>query len=134
MIKNNKPIIAPDFDGLWVSSCVITFPTAGSIDRTLKPYNGVDVLNRELDTKTTPIPAGEVDTILSQMESWLQEHFNNPYSVTVVQVDAPYPDKPVVAYVGFQQGNGTIPDCYALFKEDVKFAELFVQVMNLLSA
>ena len=133
MIPNTNPITAPDFNGLWVSSCVINFPAPGCIQRTLKPYNGADVLNREVDTKATSIPAGAVDLVLTQMAEWLQTHFGNTSPVSLVQVDAPYPDRPVVAYVYFQSGNGTIPDCFALAATDSEFENIFVQAMNLVA-
>jgi len=137
MIPNPNPVSAAPFAGMWVTSCILVFPTPGRLLYAMKPYNGSDLLaaggierSIELAARIS-VQDQTLDATLAGLELELHRVSEKDTPLLALEVIAPYPDKPVVAIARFADGSSfTIDDCFARAGEDPTFAAVFMGVMG----
>lgn len=142
MILNPTPVTPQVFNGMWITSLVISLPTAtntkGALVCRMQQYDGTHLLaTGNPPPLVIPVLAARrastlaIDTMLTELEAVLKPMVGSEGKLQIIDVHASDPAKPVSAAIVFtDKKSKRIQDCYALCAEDAAFAAVFSSAMT----
>ena len=142
MIPNPNPIIASEFNKMWIQSLHILFPLEenqkGIIRAKFLPYDGgTNILaGRNIDiSHLLPSNNEELNDVLNSIIIEIHRQASTNRRVRSININAPDPTKRVTAQIIFTEGLAhNIRDVFALTQTDITFAYVFDNTLNVIAS
>jgi hypothetical protein len=141
MIFNDNPITTSVFNGYWITTAILAFPTGtnnkGYIRAEFAPYDGTHVLASgekveniyPLTEKMTATPS--LAAAVNAAKATATRLSKKSATCTRIGVSAPAPGKQArVTFMFDDKSVYAVPDAFDLMTKDADFASVFTNTMN----